>query len=156
MTTSPAGDDWTRREGNTALLHRTPGAQAAGVPVEPQHLRQAAWGDARVGHPKHQATSACSLQRRPPRAGGRDAGAGHRLAAEGGTKNCGAFIGYVHARYNDIARLAGPGGTFANYGFDNNTWQVSERNGMYSGDWMALGTPYLDLLNTWAGCRNYG
>ena len=76
--------------------------------------------------------------------------------AEGGTKNCGAFIGYVHARYNDIARLAGPGGTFANYGFDNNTWQVSERNGMYSGDWMALGTPYLDLLNTWAGCRNYG
>lgn len=76
--------------------------------------------------------------------------------AEGGTKNCGAFIGYVHARYNDIAVLTGPGGTDGNYGLNNNTWQISERNGLYSGEWMAMGSPYLDLVNTWAGCRNYG
>lgn len=29
--------------------------------------------------------------------------------AEGGTKNCGRTIGFVHARYNDIAALTGPG-----------------------------------------------
>ncbi|MBI2762428.1 MAG: hypothetical protein HYX54_01540 [Chloroflexi bacterium] len=76
--------------------------------------------------------------------------------AEGGTLNCGQFIGYVHARYNDIASLTGPGGTTGYYGLDNGTWQVSERNGSYSGDWMAIGDPNLDLPATYAGCRNYG
>jgi hypothetical protein len=76
--------------------------------------------------------------------------------AEGGTKNCGATIGYVHARYNDYAALQGPGGSTGYYGLDNGTWQISERNGSCSGDWLAMGTPYLDLVNTWAGCRNYG
>lgn len=76
--------------------------------------------------------------------------------AEGGTKNCGELIGYVHARYNDYAALQGPGGSTGYYGLDNGTWQVSERNGLYSGDWLAMGTPLLDLVNTWPGCRNYG
>lgn len=76
--------------------------------------------------------------------------------AEGGTRNCGALIGYVHARYDDIAILQGPGGTSGSYGLGNGTWQVSERNGSYSGDWLAIGDPYLDLGATYAGCRNYG
>lgn len=76
--------------------------------------------------------------------------------AEGGTKYCGDTIGYVHARYNDYAALKGPGGTTGYYGLDNGTWQISERNGSYFGDWLAMGTPYLDLGNTWAGCRTYG
>lgn len=76
--------------------------------------------------------------------------------AEGGTKNCGLYIAYVHARYNDIAALQGPGGTTGNFYEDDNQWHVRERNGSYSGDWLALGDPYLDLGNTWAGCRNYG
>lgn len=76
--------------------------------------------------------------------------------AEGGTKNCGATIGFVHARYNDIAALAGPGGTTGYYLEDDGAWHVRERNGSYGGDWSALGDPYLDLANTWAGCRNYG
>lgn len=76
--------------------------------------------------------------------------------AEGGTKNCGELIGYVHGRYNDVAALQGPDGTTGYYGLDNGSWQGSERNGSYSGDWLALGDPYLDLPNTWAACRNYG
>ncbi len=76
--------------------------------------------------------------------------------AEGGTIGCGQFIGYVHARYSDLAALQGPGGTTGYYGLNNGTWQVSERNGSYSGDWLAIGDPYLDLAATYAGCRNYG
>lgn len=76
--------------------------------------------------------------------------------AEGGTRNCGALIGYVHARYNDIASLTGPGGPTYRYYEDDNAWHTREVNGSYSGDWMAIGDPYLDLPATYAGCRNYG
>lgn len=76
--------------------------------------------------------------------------------AEGGYKNCGLLIAYVHARYNDIAALTGPGGSTGYYLENDGSWHVRERNGSYSGDWTALGDPSLDLDNTWAGCRNYG
>lgn len=76
--------------------------------------------------------------------------------AEGGTKNCGQLIAFVHARYNDTAALQGPGGTTGYYVPNDGLWHTQERNGSYSGDWTALGDPYLDLVNTWPGCRNYG
>jgi hypothetical protein len=75
---------------------------------------------------------------------------------EDGTKNCGATIGYVHARYNDGAVLIGPGGTAGSYTPYDGLWHVQERNGSYSGYWYAMGNPYLDKPNTYAGCRNYG
>jgi len=75
---------------------------------------------------------------------------------ETGTKNCGDFIGFVHARYYDQGWLKGPGGTTMHYGEDDNAWHVRERNGGYSGSWSAKGDPDLDTGATYAGCRNYG
>lgn len=75
---------------------------------------------------------------------------------EGGTKNCGDFIGYVHAVYYDVAWLKGPGGTEKYYGDNDNQWHTQERNGAYSGSWHAKGDPDLDTGLTYAGCRNHG
>ncbi len=75
---------------------------------------------------------------------------------EDGNKNCGDYIAYLHARYNDAASLLPPGGTFHSYTPYDGLWHVQEVNGDYSGYWYAVGTPYLDLPNTWAACRNYG
>lgn len=76
--------------------------------------------------------------------------------AEGGTKNCGLFIGYVHGRYNDTAALTGPGGTTGYYVPNDGLWHIQERNGSYSGAWDALGDPELDQAGTYPACRKYG
>lgn len=76
--------------------------------------------------------------------------------AEGGTKNCGQVIAYVHGRYNDTAALTGPGGTTGYYVPNDGLWHTQERDGDYSGSWDALGDPYLDLAATFVGCRRYG
>lgn len=76
--------------------------------------------------------------------------------AEGGYKNCGLLIAFAHGRYNDIVAITGPGGSTGYYLENDNSWHVRERNGSYSGDWQVLGDPYLDLGQTWAGCRSYG
>ena len=75
---------------------------------------------------------------------------------EGGSKNCGAFIGYVHGVYYDVAWLKGPGGTEKYYGDNDNQWHTQERNGSYTGSWHARGEPDLDTGLTFAGCRNFG
>ncbi|MFN8520254.1 MAG: hypothetical protein U0667_12865 [Chloroflexota bacterium] len=75
---------------------------------------------------------------------------------ETGTKDCGVFIGYVHARFNDVGKLGGPGPGSSTYTFTDGNWHVQERNGGYSGSWLARGTPDLDTSATFAGCRNYG
>lgn len=78
--------------------------------------------------------------------------------AEGGSKNCGSTIGYVHLRFNDYGYGYGPGGEASpgSWLYTDNLWHVKEKNGTYSGDWFAYGDPYLDLPQTWAGCRSYG
>ena len=75
---------------------------------------------------------------------------------ETGTKNCGAFIAFVHARYYDVAWLKGPGGTTMYYGENDNAWHTRERNGSYSGSWSAKGDPDLDTGLTYAGRGDYG
>jgi len=59
--------------------------------------------------------------------------------AEGGTLNCGQFVSYTHARYNDIAAIQGPGGPTSYYNDDDNLWHTREVTGSYSGDWLAVG-----------------
>lgn len=77
---------------------------------------------------------------------------------EGGTKNCGEFIGYTHARFNWDGWTRGPGDPFIifwNYAA-NSGWHVQEDNGTYSGGWLGRGDPTLDFPGTFAGCRNFG
>lgn len=75
--------------------------------------------------------------------------------SEGGNKYCEPeLLGYVHGVYNDIAALTGPGGTTGYYLPDDGQWHTQERYGAYGGgDWLALGDPYLNLYQTYAGCR---
>lgn len=78
---------------------------------------------------------------------------------EGGTNYCtDPLLGYVQFRYYDIANVLPPGsGTLYLYRDDDNAWHLRERNGESGGGyWEVLGEPYLDLANTYPGCRNYG
>lgn len=75
---------------------------------------------------------------------------------EGGTKNCGAFIGYVHGVVYSNGQLTGPGGSVGFYYFHDSSWHTQNRNGGYSGEWSAYGDPLLDYAATHAACRNYG
>jgi hypothetical protein len=73
-----------------------------------------------------------------------------------GYRDCGSYKGYLHAKYNDQAVLQPPGGLLYTYTNGDGLWHVKELTGTYAGNWYAMGTPYLDLDNTWAACRYYG
>ena len=76
---------------------------------------------------------------------------------EGGTKNCGSYIAYVHGRYNDIADMTAPGSSITWLHRENDgLWHSHEHDGNYSGAWEVIADPSLDFANTYAGCRNYG
>ena len=75
---------------------------------------------------------------------------------EGGTKNCGNFIAYVHARFSIDGETYPPGDSFLIFWNYASGWHTVEDNGGYSGDWFARGYNQLDTANTWVACRNYG
>ena len=73
-----------------------------------------------------------------------------------GYKDCGAYKGYLHAKYNDQAFLQPPGNLYYVYTNADGLWHMKELTGTYAGNWWAMGTPYLDLSSTYVGCRYYG
>jgi len=77
------------------------------------------------------------------------------VGLETGYKDCGATIAYTHARFQDTGEIEPPGISTGTWWFLSG-WNVREKNGYYSGDWLAFGSPHLDTNATWAGCRNYG
>lgn len=75
---------------------------------------------------------------------------------EGGTKNCGEWIAYTHARFTIDGWTLGPGDSVLLFWNFAAGWHTVEDNGQYSGWWLGRGVTDLDLANTWAGCRNFG
>jgi hypothetical protein len=77
--------------------------------------------------------------------------------AEGGYRNCGSTIAYVRARYNDQAGVKPPGvATTTSWTDNDGSWHTREKNGVYAGDWEAVGYDLLDFAGTYSGCRTSG
>ncbi len=78
---------------------------------------------------------------------------------EGGTQYCSyPLLGFVHFGYNDIADVLPPGSNILYlYRENDNMWHWHERNGAAGGGyWEVVADPYLDFVDTYAGCRRYG
>jgi hypothetical protein len=75
--------------------------------------------------------------------------------SEGGYKNCGSLLAYTQARFNTYGRVTPPGSAYT-YIYSVSGWSTKQVNGAYAGNWSAIGDPYLDLVQTFAGCRSYG
>jgi hypothetical protein len=78
---------------------------------------------------------------------------------EGGAHYCsGVILGFVHFKYNDIADVVPPGSTTMYLYRDNDSlWHTRERNGVGGGGiWEVDADPFLNLTDTWPGCRNFG
>jgi len=74
---------------------------------------------------------------------------------ESGYKDCGSYVAYTHARFEDTGSILAPGLSSSTWYFLDG-WNIREKNGNYAGNWNAWGSPNLDTNATWAACRSFG